>query len=153
MARTQTRRSPRIIFVSDASPRTRHPRTDSMVPARVGWRVIAANNRPLGRSATVFNSDHECQAAVGLLQDQLSDVVSSVLFDSVRGHWTWALLLGGTPVAVCVHPYLRRIECSRALAQFIAAIEVSEPEHERVRNLGVRALHAYASPVNGEVSA
>jgi hypothetical protein len=146
MVSTQVRRVPRIIFVSDADPRTRHPRTDAAVSARVGWRVLAANNRPLGRSAQVFSSERECQDEVARLQKRLPDAVSSVLFDAARGHWTWTLLLDEVPVAVCVHPYLRRIECVRALAQFIVALESGDPELERVRNLGERALHAYDRP-------
>ena len=140
MVSTQVRRVPRIIFVSDADPRIRHPGTDAS--ARVGWRVLAANNRPLGRSAQVF-AERECQDEVARLQKRLPDAVSSVLFDAARGHWTWTLLLDEVPVAVCVHPYLRRIECGRALAQFVAALENGDPELERVRNLGARALHAY----------
>ncbi|WP_338178802.1 hypothetical protein [Jatrophihabitans sp.] len=143
MTESAARRTTRFIYVSDATAPTTTRQRNSPTEPRYGWRVIAANNRPLGRSSAVFDSYHSCRAAAEELQQRVDDATSSVLFDNSRGHWTWAVALAGTPVAVCVHPYLRRIECVRALRQFVEAVTAGVPSAEGVRLFGARALREY----------
>ena len=141
-----SRRSTRFIFVSDATAPTAGRQPTSSADPRYGWRVIAANNRPLGRSATVFDSYQDCRDAASALHDRIAESSSSVLFNTTRGHWTWTVALDARPVAVCVHPYLRRIECARALRQFTEAVSAGVPTADGLRLFGERALRGYDQP-------
>ena len=150
MADTRTepasRRTTRFIFVSDATAPVAGRQPSGPAEPHYGWRVIAANNRPLGRSATVFDSYDACRKAASALHDRVSETSSSVLFNTARGHWTWAVALDAHPVAVCVHPYLRRIECVRALRQFTEAVTAGVPAADGLRLFGERALRGYDQP-------
>jgi ABC-type phosphate transport system substrate-binding protein len=53
---------------------------------RVAWRVLAANNRPLGRSAQAFTSIEECLNCALALHREAADVGVAVLFSSSDGH-------------------------------------------------------------------
>jgi hypothetical protein len=141
-----SRRSTRFIFVSDATAPTAGRQSSTAAEPRYGWRVIAANNRPLGRSATVFDTYQDCREAAAALHDRVSETSSSVLFNTTRGHWTWTVALDARPVAVCVHPYLRRIECARALRQFTDAVSAGVPSADGLRLFGERALRGYDAP-------
>jgi hypothetical protein len=122
-----TRREPRFVYLS----------AESSVGLRFGWRLLAANNRPLGRGPHSASSLAECRAAVALLWSNLRDVASAMLPDPRRGIWTWGVDLDGTIVAVSVHPYLRRVECGRGLGQFLAAAAAADPGKAIVRHLGI----------------
>ena len=141
-----SRRSTRFIFVSDATAPTAGRQPSTTAEPRYGWRVIAANNRPLGRSATIFCSYQDCRDAAASLHERIAESSSSVLFNTARGHWTWAVSLDARPVAVCVHPYLRRIECARALRQFTEAVSAGVPAADGLRLFGERALRGYDQP-------
>jgi hypothetical protein len=143
MAEPEMRRSTRFIYLSDATAPSTSRQRLAPVAARYGWRVIAANNRPLGRSSTAFDSYFDCRTAATRLHEGIAQATSSVLFNSVRGYWTWTVTIEGAAVAVCVHPYLRRIECVRALRQFVEAVAAGVPSSEGVRHFGSRALHEY----------
>jgi hypothetical protein len=136
----------RFIYISDQ--RSRSPWHDaSSADARVSWRVVAGNNRPLGRSATLFPSLAECVDAATLLHREIGRADSSVLFDVADGHWRWTVALGGQSVAMSAHAYKRRIECIRSLEQFIAAAAGAAPEPDGLRRLGPNALRGYAGTV------
>ena len=78
--------------------------------------MIAANNRPLGRSAEAFASLAECVTAATRLHREVAQAASSVLFDIADGHWQWTVLLADEPAA------------------------------DEVRRLGPNALRAYDRP-------
>ena len=143
MAETISRRTTRFIYVSDATAPTASRHNDNAVAPRYGWRVIAANNRPLGRSASTFDSYQTCREAAERLRDEVDIAESAIHFNNTRGHWTWSVSIDSTNVAVCVHPYLRRIECVRALRQFVEAVAADVPSAEGVRMFGNRALREY----------
>jgi len=145
-AEPAARRSTRFIFVSDATAPTAGRAPVHTADPRYGWRVIAANNRPLGRSATVFETYEDCREAAAALHDRIEQTSSSVLFNTTRGHWTWTVSLDARAVAVCVHPYLRRIECARALRQFTEAVSAGVPAADGLRLFGDRALRGYDEP-------
>jgi hypothetical protein len=137
------RRVARFVYLS-ASVAPSSARARSSEPGgRVAWRVVAANNRPLGRSMIAYNTLAECAAAVRLLHDGIGAAIGSVGFDAVTGTWRWTLSLDGRPVAICVNAYGRRIECQRALAQFLVAVAGAESTVQDVRHLGARALYDY----------
>jgi hypothetical protein len=136
----------RFIYISDERERSRW-QDAATGDIRVSWRVVAGNNRPLGRSATVFPSLVECVAAATELHRGISQADSSVLFDVADGHWRWTVALGGQSVAVSAHAYKRRIECIRSLEQFATAAARAAPEPEGLRRLGPNALRGYAGTV------
>jgi hypothetical protein len=136
----------RFIYISDR--RSRSPCHDAPgADTRISWRVVAGNNRPLGRSVTGFTSLAECVAAATRLHREIGRADSSVLFDVAEGHWRWTVALGGDSVAVSAHAYKRRIECIRSLEQFIVAAAHAAPEPDGLRRLGPNALRGYPGPV------
>jgi hypothetical protein len=145
MTSNAVRRVARFVFLSDADART-------LTTARYGWRLVAANNRPLGRGVRAEASLDVCRDAAQRVHEAATDAVAAVQFDPGRGHWAWRVALGGTTVAVCVHPYLRRVECLRGLEQFLAAVRLARPDDGVVRYFGPRTLRAYdAEPVAVEL--
>jgi hypothetical protein len=155
--RSQRRKSARFLYISDADARSSwHDRPAGLI-VRVGWRVIAANNRPLGRSAEVFGSSAECAEDAARLRHGIERLATSVLFDAAHGYWQWAVALDGRAAAVCVNPYRRRVECERALAQFLDAVRTTDPTVDELRHYGPTALRAYDEapklPPDGGVTA
>jgi hypothetical protein len=140
------RTSAPFLYISNGDARSAWYEQVASSSIRVGWRVIAANNRPLGRSAEAFASLAECVTAATRLHREVAQAASSVLFDIADGHWQWTVLLADEPVAVCVHSYKRRVECERALRQFLEAVAEIEPAADEVRRLGPNALRAYDRP-------
>jgi hypothetical protein len=136
----------RFIYISDE--RAHSPWHDAATAdAQVSWRVVAGNNRPLGRSATAFASLAECVAAATQLHREVGRADSSVLFDVADGHWRWTVALCGQSAAVSAHAYKRRTECIRSLEQFIVAASHAAPEPDGLRRLGPNALRGYVAPV------
>ncbi len=132
------------MFVTDAPPRGGP--VEFARANRVAWRVVAANNRAIGRSSQVYPSLVACRAAVDQLRRHSSEIQSSVLFDSDTGRWSWTVSLAGDAAAECVRSYLRRLECTRALGQFLTALSAAEGANWTVRNLGERALQRFPDP-------
>ena len=150
MTGTLVRRASRFVYLSDADERV-EPK------ARFGWRLVAANNRPLGRAVQAEPSYAACLVSARRLHDEVACVETSVSFNAARGHWSWRASLGGEVVAVCVHPYLRRVECERALGQFLAAVSATSPEEGVVKYFGPNSLRGYdgdggARAMNGATS-
>lgn len=140
MTGTLVRRTSRFVYLCDAK--------DADLPiARFGWRLVAANNRPLGRGLRVEGSLAQCRAAAQRLHDDVAEISAVVHFDPARGLWSWRVALGETTVAVCAHPYLRRVECGRALAQFLTVARSTSPAAGPVRCFGPRSLRAYEDPL------
>jgi hypothetical protein len=136
----------RFIYISDGDNQSAwHARRDR-AQVRVGWRLIAANNRPLGRSWVVFDSFEACVDAATLLHDRLGDVTSTAMFDTKQANWYWTVLLDDDPVAVCVHAYRRRVECMKALEQFLVAVRTTTRVADELRNYGPNALSVYDRP-------
>ena len=89
---------------------------------QVGWRLLGANNRELGRGAGLFPDLESCQAAVRDLVARLASASPGITSDSGNtGAWSWRLDLGGRAVAVSCRTYLRHRECTYSLAHFIGA--------------------------------
>jgi hypothetical protein len=136
MSGRPVRRAPRFVYLCDAK--------DQNDPAaRFGWRLIAANNRALGRAVRVDVSLEQCVGSAERVHREVAESSTSVQFNPVRGHWSWQVVLGGATVAVCVHPYLRRVECVRALEQFLAAVTAACPAEGVVKHFGPRSLRSY----------
>lgn len=142
------RREPRFVYLSD-----RFPEESTDPAARYGWRLVAANNRPLGRGATVEASWDDCLARAAALHAALSAapelstatdrIGSAIVPDALHGVWSWRVVLDGELAAVGVHPYLRRVECARGLAQFVASAGAADPADGVVRHFGPHSLRGY----------
>jgi hypothetical protein len=139
----QAKSGARYIFLTDQEPLRARANVSNRPITRVAWRVLAANNRPLGRSATPFNSLLECHTAALTLHQRVAEISSAVLFYPVDGHWRWTVSLDGVPVAEQVHLYQRRVEANRAVKQFLTAVSAVCPIADEVRPSGQRAMMAY----------
>ncbi|HJQ44586.1 MAG TPA: hypothetical protein VJ831_15960 [Jatrophihabitantaceae bacterium] len=128
---TPARRAARFVFVvaSVQLPRGISDEDDS---ACVWWRLVAANNRVLGRSARTFGSIADCRVGAAEMHDRVRQVVTSLATD-VRGQWTWTASLDGELIAQSAHPYLRRIDCVRTLALFLAGVASADPRAADIR--------------------
>jgi hypothetical protein len=136
MAESLSRRAPRFVFLSDGM-------RSAVEAGRYGWRLDAANNRPIGRAIRAESSLAGCRAAAEVIHREIESPARSAVVVVNRGQWTWRVAFDGTPVAVCMHAYPRRVECVRALAQFTAAVVAAEPAHGVVRFFGPNSLLGY----------
>jgi hypothetical protein len=141
MAREVALRSPRFVYLSDENP-GRSAQAPTVV-GHVAWRILAANNRPLARSARHFSSLAECIESAIAVMDGLANATKTVAFDPVIGLWRWQISLDDVPMATCVHSYRRRIECVRAMTQFERTGVEADPRPPDVRRLGSRAMRDY----------
>jgi len=133
----------RYIFLTDQEPLPFRASAAGRPITRVAWRVLAANNRPLGRSAAPYSSVIECHATLLALHHRIAEASSAVLFSPAEGCWGWTLSLGGVPVAQQVHLYQRRFAAHQALKQFLAVVAAVCPVADSVRPGGRRAMIAY----------
>ncbi|MEO6701587.1 MAG: hypothetical protein ABI140_16215 [Jatrophihabitantaceae bacterium] len=137
-------RSARFVLLSDLPAKVARP-AGPATPQRVSWRLIAANNRSLGQAGSVFGSVQECIVDIDRLVGSAVEPEGSVHFhdapaSGTGSYWSWTIMLDGRVAANSTHEYRRRIECERALGQFLAAIgdPPSMPRPDRVRRLGDR---------------
>jgi len=123
---------PRIVLVEGGRGRTAPtlwPHGDQLQlagsPARdgswYGWRLLAANNRELGRSPVAYADVTECEQAAARMVTGFDGLTTNVSADSVRGLWRWRLDGDSGAVAVSSRLYLRQRECVYSLRQFVQA--------------------------------
>lgn len=86
----------------------------------VGWRLLGANHRELGRSPAGFADAERCAAAVERLR-AAAVAGTPRLRRTEDGLWTWRLELDGLPVAVAARRYHRHRDCGASAATFVAA--------------------------------
>lgn len=115
---------------SERSPRLRRPdwgeRPGDETQRRVGWRLIGANNRELGRSAAVFESLELCRAAVLRLREGVGIGQARVLFAMSDTAWTWRMELGGHQAAMSGRTYQRQREAQHNLSLFLIAVPLAQ---------------------------
>lgn len=87
----------------------------------VAWRLLGANNRELGRSATIFPDLTECLASIAGLKRAFAEASELVAPDPATRSWYWKLESGSDVLAVAGRPYRRQRECLYSLGQFRAA--------------------------------
>jgi hypothetical protein len=99
--------------------------------ARFGWRMLAANNREVARSASTFDGVDVCMDAVTELR---RDVIGGVVVASRTGRadWAWRLRIFGVDVAVSSRTYQRRLQCEAACALFVELVPDAEVIDARV---------------------
>ncbi|MFF5080407.1 hypothetical protein ACFY36_25425 [Actinoplanes sp. NPDC000266] len=95
-------------------------------PGRIGWRLLAINNRDLGRAAAAFPDVRTCRAAVVWLQEHAAELRVLTVRTGPTS-WGWRILAGGSAVAVSSRDYHRRIQAEQAAAIVLALIPGAEP--------------------------
>jgi uncharacterized protein YegP (UPF0339 family) len=93
--------------------------------ARFGWRMLAANNREVARSAGTFDAVDVCMDAVtDLRRDVCTGTV--VASRSGRADWAWRLRIADVDVAASSRTYQRRLQCEAACSLFIELVPEAE---------------------------
>ncbi|MGX7677995.1 hypothetical protein ACSMXN_03765 [Jatrophihabitans sp. DSM 45814] len=136
------RGAPRFVFLTD-QVEARANRGPVVTDGRVAWRLLAANNRAMGRSAITFGSVEDCYSAALELHLGRASATYSAVFNSEQSRWGWTLMLDGAWVATSAHQYHRRIECLRGLRQFVESLAAAVPDMDEVRHIGPRSLGVY----------
>jgi hypothetical protein len=110
---------------------------DDPTATPVGWRLLAANNRDVARSAHHFPDVASCVDAVCALRRDLAESVivatradaaaraewpGVALPDRAYAIWTWLLRTAAGAVAVSSRGYQRRLQCEAAGALFVALV-------------------------------
>jgi uncharacterized protein YegP (UPF0339 family) len=85
------------------------------------WRLLAANNRDVARSATAYTELEACLDAIADLQARITDAVA-VATRAGRADWSWRLRLDGDDVAVSSRTYQRRLQCEAACSLFVVLV-------------------------------
>jgi uncharacterized protein YegP (UPF0339 family) len=85
------------------------------------WRMLAANNRDVARSAIGYSDLAGCMKAVAELQSRVTEAVT-VAARSGRADWSWRLRLDGEDIAISSRTYQRRLQCEAACALFIGLV-------------------------------
>ena len=116
----------RFLFVCSYAGKTAGLPVHSDAPAKcdhVGWRLLGANNRELGRSPVWYPDVESCRDAVRTLKREIGAVTSAITANArPGGAWSWRLAVSGTPVAIAGRPYHRQRECAYNLNHFVAAV-------------------------------
>jgi uncharacterized protein YegP (UPF0339 family) len=141
------------IFVAPQRGRPGRPLRGEDLEARerpLCWRLLAANNRDVARSATAYRDLDACLEAVAQLQGRIADAVA-VAARAGRADWSWRLRLDGDEVAVSSRTYQRRLQCEAACALFVvlvrdATLDVFGPAEAHGSGSGVPSAHAPTSP-------
>jgi uncharacterized protein YegP (UPF0339 family) len=86
-----------------------------------GWRLLAANNRDVARSARLFADVDECVVAIAALRREFDRSVP-VSLRIGRSEWSWRLRLDDMDVAVSSRSYQRRLQCTAACELFLELV-------------------------------
>src|SRR5215475_10183339 len=93
----------------------------------VGWRVVAANGRPLGMSIAGYPDDDAAHAAFRSLARQ-PKLECEVAHGTEGVLWAWLAIDGdGTPVAVSARQYDRRGQCRHSFDHFVQTVRTFLP--------------------------
>ena len=87
-------------------------------PKGFGWRLLAANNRDVARSARLFEDVEECLSAIKALRRDFDRAIP-VLLRIGRSEWSWRLRIDDADVAVSSRSYQRRLQCNAACDLFM----------------------------------
>ena len=92
--------APRTVEMDHPASQARYgPGSRRWGAGAIGWRVIGANNRELGRGALPAGSVDEACQAVRAAQLTFGRRVARVMLDA-GAFWSWHISLDGDPVAV-----------------------------------------------------
>ena len=120
---------PRFLFFA-RTPGSGRPRPDGSLPVGTTflWRLVAGNNRLLGRSAGTYDDHQTCREAVRLLIEVVDGLVVTVAPGSGPGSWSWRLVLPGPDRGVLVasaQSYERQRESRYSIENFRACVPLA----------------------------
>lgn len=138
---------PRFLFVGTPGPAVRAVRATQPVQD-VLWRLVAGNNRVLGRAAAPLDSLDACRDAVAGLARELPDLRAVPDLARPAGRWAWQLVRAdGVVAAVSGRSYEREREMWASLAQFLTAA----PEAVVSAGVALRRARAARPPLDDEL--
>jgi hypothetical protein len=82
------------------------------------WRLVSANNRALGQSATVFDDLPACRASMAAATELTGTEELRLVSDVSSGLWTWELVSRREVLAVSARSYERQRECRQSAVAF-----------------------------------
>lgn len=126
----------RFVFISDGVDDS--DGSDDGSDDRIWWRLVAANNRVLGRSVGTDIGEVACRKRAAELTERIDDAVPSLATDA-RGRWTWTVALDSVDRAQCAHPFPRRVDCQRTLTLFLEGARSADPQAGAVRYFAARS--------------
>ena len=88
----------------------------------VGWRLLGANNRELGRSAASYPDVPEALAAITRAQATWTERTLVVSLDPMTGCWSWRATAPDQPSFGSSRAYQRRRESESSGARAVAAL-------------------------------
>jgi uncharacterized protein YegP (UPF0339 family) len=112
------------IFVVPARGRPGRPlRGDDLLDGdlSLSWRLLAANNRDVARSAEHFPDLAACLDGIRTLRANIT-AAAAVASRSGRADWSWRLRVAGADLAVSSRTYQRRLQCEAACALFMSLV-------------------------------
>ena len=92
---------------------------------RVSWRLLATNNRDLGRAPTTYPDPAACRAAVLWLQRHVADL-RIVIVRTGPSTWSWRIMAAQAVVALSSRDYQRRIQADQAATTALDIIPFAE---------------------------
>lgn len=84
----------------------------------IGWRLLGANNRELGRSAGAFADAEEALEDISRARRLAAVGEGHIVHDPTTGHWAWHLDEVDDAVAVSGRGFRYERECRYNLEQF-----------------------------------
>lgn len=118
-------------------------------PAAVRWRLLAGNNRQLGRGADVYPDVGAARLAAQALQERLPDSEQFLLRMSRAPRWAWNLQLDGSLVAVSGRRYESERTVLRALHLFLNGVLVATVDDGRGTRCSTSRRDLTRSYLNG----
>jgi hypothetical protein len=101
------------------------PADDPADAGTVSWRLLATNNRDLGRAPGGYPDTEACRAAVRELQEGVGRA-EPVTVRSGPSSWGWRLMIDDRVVAVASRVYQRRIQAEQAASVVLGLIPAAE---------------------------
>jgi hypothetical protein len=98
---------------------------DPAAAGPISWRLLATNNRDLGRAPGDYPDAGACWAAIRELQDGVGKA-EPVTVRSGPSSWGWRLMIGDRVVAVASRAYQRRIQAEQAASVALSLIPAAE---------------------------
>ncbi|MFD0519435.1 hypothetical protein [Paractinoplanes durhamensis] len=92
---------------------------------RLSWRLLATNNRDLGRAPATYVDAETCRDAVRWLQKNIDDLRVSIHRASPSS-WSWRIAAGDDVVALSSRDYQRRIQAEQAASIVVELIPDAE---------------------------
>lgn len=91
------------------------------VAGGVGWRLLGANNRELGRSASSSDDAEAARESIARVRRLVHAGQAHIVHDRLSGAWAWHLDDAGELVATSGRGFRHERECRYNLDQFRAA--------------------------------